>query len=84
MSKTYTSPHVIKFDHMWRSLGFRHPKLQLVRNLMNFLPQRPHAIIRLVAKFCDFWSSFGFFRIKNHIYDTWMIMFRIEDIQNFG
>ena len=84
MSKTQTSPHVIKYDHMWRCLDFRHPESQLTRNFMNFLPQHPHTITRHVPKFCDFWSSFEIYIIKNHINDTWMVMFRIKDIQTFG
>ena len=29
---------ILKSDHMWRYLGFRHPTSQLARNLLNFLP----------------------------------------------
>ena len=40
--------------HMWRCLGFWHPTSQLARNILNFLPQPPHAITRCLDKFCDF------------------------------
>ena len=74
ISKTQTSPHVITFDNMWRCLGFRHPVSQLARNLMNFLPQPPHAITRHVAKFRDFWTLFGIYIIINHFSITFLDM----------
>ena len=46
-----------------RGLGFWHPTSQLARNLLNFLPQPPHAITRRLDKFRDFWTSFAFYII---------------------
>ena len=49
--------------HMWRCLSFWYPTSQLARNLLNFLPQPPHAITRRLDKFRDFWTSFAFYII---------------------
>ena len=46
-------------DHMWRCLGFWHPTSQLARNLLDFLPQPPHAIT-------DGSTSFVIFGLRLH------------------
>ena len=57
-----------------------------VGNLRKLIATAQHYIKRHqrhVPKFCYFWNSFKIYIIKNHINDTWMVMFRIKDIQTF-
>ena len=71
----YKPQHLDMWYLIWRCLGFWHPTSQLARNLLNFLPQPPHAITRRLDKFRDFRTSFAFYIIKNTFLTSWWSCF---------